>query len=187
MTHKDIFVGIYVTFLKNNYEKKQWKWGWRMRNEFPVPIYLTGSFAHSPFPLLTVGSESPRPSTRQGKWTSLHVFFLFFRWQFDLNSTSVLDPKINFTELDPSEDTIGEFLNAIRYLMSAHDMKRLEAYADNLVDFHLVRLSSASLSCFCMGGLKNSYRFHASIHLLSEKVRIEFYWWFNQMDMHIWK
>ncbi|CAK9320297.1 unnamed protein product [Citrullus colocynthis] len=51
---------------------------------------------------------------------------------------SVLDPKINFTEVDPSEDSIVEFLNAIRYLMSAHDMKRLEAYADNLVDFHMI-------------------------------------------------
>ncbi|XP_022132534.1 RNA cytidine acetyltransferase 2-like [Momordica charantia] len=51
---------------------------------------------------------------------------------------SVLDPKINFSELDPSEDTIEEFLNAIRFLISAHDMKRLEAYADNLADFHLI-------------------------------------------------
>ncbi|KAG7027109.1 RNA cytidine acetyltransferase 2 [Cucurbita argyrosperma subsp. argyrosperma] len=63
--------------------------------------------------------------------------FSFHGMEYKL-AMSVLDPKINFTELDPSEDTIEEFLNAIRYLMSAHDMKRLEAYADNLVDFHLI-------------------------------------------------
>lgn len=110
-------------------------------NEFPVPIYLRGSFCPLPSLIAHRWEWVPSASDPSGKMDISTFVFSYLSWQFDLNFTSVLDPKINFTELDPSEDTIGEFLNAIRYLMSAHDMKRLEAYADNLVDFHLVRLS----------------------------------------------
>ncbi|KAK9130064.1 hypothetical protein Sjap_010551 [Stephania japonica] len=52
---------------------------------------------------------------------------------------SVLDPKINFTELQPAatatSDGCGTLSNAI---LSPYDMKRLEAYCNNLVDFHMI-------------------------------------------------
>nr|GME17291.1 RNA cytidine acetyltransferase 1 [Ipomoea batatas] len=44
---------------------------------------------------------------------------------------SVLDPKINFVEVDSSDG----FLESIDGIFSPHDMKRLEAYKNNLVDF----------------------------------------------------
>ncbi|KAK4264833.1 hypothetical protein QN277_025957 [Acacia crassicarpa] len=50
---------------------------------------------------------------------------------------SVLDPKINFMELEGAKDT-DKSLGPVREHLSPHDMKRLEAYVDNLVDFHLI-------------------------------------------------
>ncbi|CAH9071184.1 unnamed protein product [Cuscuta epithymum] len=44
---------------------------------------------------------------------------------------SVLDPKINFADADCSDG----FLKSIDGIFSPHDMKRLEAYTSNLVDF----------------------------------------------------
>nr|GMD79002.1 RNA cytidine acetyltransferase 1 isoform X1 [Ipomoea batatas] len=47
---------------------------------------------------------------------------------------SVLDPKINFAEADSSDG----FLESIDGIFSPHDMKRLEAYTNNLVDFQSI-------------------------------------------------
>ncbi|KAJ7951699.1 RNA cytidine acetyltransferase [Quillaja saponaria] len=51
---------------------------------------------------------------------------------------SVLDPKIDFKELGSSTSTLGGFLGSIKDYLSPHDMKRLEAYTNNLADFHLI-------------------------------------------------
>ncbi|XP_043690354.1 RNA cytidine acetyltransferase 1 [Telopea speciosissima] len=51
---------------------------------------------------------------------------------------SILDPKINFTEKDPGVSTSIEFVRSLGEIMSPHDMKRLEAYTNNLVDFHMI-------------------------------------------------
>ncbi|CAJ2676937.1 unnamed protein product [Trifolium pratense] len=51
---------------------------------------------------------------------------------------SIIDPKINFTEQEPIKETTDSFLRSVKEHLSPHDMKRLEAYVDNLVDFHLI-------------------------------------------------
>lgn len=50
---------------------------------------------------------------------------------------SVLDPKINFMELETPKNS-DKSLGPVREYLSPHDMKRLEAYVDNLADFHLI-------------------------------------------------
>lgn len=35
--------------------------------------------------------------------------------------------------------SLGGSLDSIKEILSFHDMKRLEAYANNLVDYHMVR------------------------------------------------
>lgn len=52
---------------------------------------------------------------------------------------SVLDPKINFNEVDPTLSSSNGFLKSSNEVLSPHDMKRLEAYTNNLADFHMVR------------------------------------------------
>nr|GMD88369.1 RNA cytidine acetyltransferase 1 [Ipomoea batatas] len=51
------------------------------------------------------------------------------------NADCVLDPKINFAEVDSSDG----FLESIDGIFSPHDMKRLEAYTNNLVDLQSVK------------------------------------------------
>lgn len=51
---------------------------------------------------------------------------------------SVLDPKINFADSEPAESNKNRFLKAIEEYISPHDMKRLQAYVDNLADFRLI-------------------------------------------------
>ena len=47
--------------------------------------------------------------------------------------------KDNFMELEPTLSTSNGFLRSFKELLSPHDMKRLEAYTNNLAGFHLVR------------------------------------------------
>ncbi|KAG4914548.1 hypothetical protein JHK87_052105 [Glycine soja] len=49
---------------------------------------------------------------------------------------SIIDPKINFKCQDPTETSSDKCLQSVRGYLSPHDMKRLEAYVDNLADFH---------------------------------------------------
>lgn len=49
-----------------------------------------------------------------------------------------MDPKINFVVSDTGESKLERFLKSIQEYISPHDMKRLQAYTDNLADFHLV-------------------------------------------------
>lgn len=52
---------------------------------------------------------------------------------------SVLDPKINFAELEPALSTTSNgLLMSLNEIMTPHDMKRLEAYTNNLADFRLI-------------------------------------------------
>ncbi|KAL0697566.1 hypothetical protein Bca4012_053688 [Brassica carinata] len=51
---------------------------------------------------------------------------------------SVLNPKINFTEVDSSGNSANGYLKKLDRVFSPYDMERLRAYTDNLVDFNLV-------------------------------------------------
>ncbi|KAL6993075.1 hypothetical protein U1Q18_011194 [Sarracenia purpurea var. burkii] len=52
---------------------------------------------------------------------------------------SVLDPKINFTNLEPALSTISDkFLKSLNDIFTPFDMERLEAYTNNLADFRSI-------------------------------------------------
>lgn len=51
---------------------------------------------------------------------------------------SVLDPRINFLESGLTDSSLDGHLKSINEYISPHDMKRLQAYTDNLTDFHLI-------------------------------------------------
>jgi len=53
--------------------------------------------------------------------------------------SSVLNPKINFAEVDSSGSSSGGFLKTLNGILSPYDMERLRAYTENLTDFNLVR------------------------------------------------
>ncbi|GMP25539.1 hypothetical protein CsSME_00002359 [Camellia sinensis var. sinensis] len=60
---------------------------------------------------------------------------------------SVLDPKISFAELEPALSTTSNgLLKSLNEIMTPHDMKRLEAYTNNLADFRLILDLVANLS-----------------------------------------
>ncbi|KAF7138787.1 hypothetical protein RHSIM_Rhsim07G0045000 [Rhododendron simsii] len=52
---------------------------------------------------------------------------------------SVLDPKINFTDLEPALPTISDrFLKSLDGILTPFDMKQLEAYINNLADYRMI-------------------------------------------------
>ncbi|XP_010504732.1 PREDICTED: RNA cytidine acetyltransferase 2 [Camelina sativa] len=51
---------------------------------------------------------------------------------------SVLNPKINFPEVDSSGNSSDGFLKTLDGILSPYDMERLRAYTKNLTDFNLV-------------------------------------------------
>lgn len=51
---------------------------------------------------------------------------------------SILDPKINFQDVEPTMPPSNGFLTSLNGIFSPHDMKRLEAYTNNLADFHMI-------------------------------------------------
>lgn len=53
--------------------------------------------------------------------------------------SSVLDPRINFTEHESAESTANGIQESPREVLTPYDMKRLESYTNNLADYHLVR------------------------------------------------
>ncbi|TKY48332.1 N-acetyltransferase protein [Spatholobus suberectus] len=83
------------------------------------------------------------------QWAFFRPFYQDFRQRFTrlLASTfrgmelqlamRILDPKINFTEQEPSKTASDKFLGSVKEYLSPHDMKRLEAY-DKFPDFHLI-------------------------------------------------
>ncbi|GAB2220812.1 hypothetical protein Droror1_Dr00008485 [Drosera rotundifolia] len=84
------------------------------------------------------------------KWDFFSPFYHDFRQRFcrllpqtfrqmDYKlAMSILDPKLNFTESETVASNIDEFLKSINEFLSPHDMKRVQAYTDNLADFHLI-------------------------------------------------
>ncbi|KAK9163956.1 hypothetical protein Syun_004858 [Stephania yunnanensis] len=113
-----------------------------------IPSAVTGE--HACMVIKTLDSDDIEVSG-SGQFGFFSPFYKDFRLRFArlLGSSfremeyklamSVLDPKINFTELEPSaiatSDGFGTSLNEI---LSPYDMKRLEAYCNNLVDFHMI-------------------------------------------------
>ncbi|XP_056168240.1 RNA cytidine acetyltransferase 1-like isoform X2 [Syzygium oleosum] len=51
---------------------------------------------------------------------------------------SVLDPKINFDDEEINPSTSEGFSGSLNQILSPHDMKRLEAYTNNLADYHMI-------------------------------------------------
>lgn len=51
---------------------------------------------------------------------------------------SILDPRINFTNQDSALSSTNESAQPADEILSPHDMKRLEAYTNNLADFHMI-------------------------------------------------
>jgi N-acetyltransferase 10 len=54
------------------------------------------------------------------------------------NFVSVLNPKINFPEVDLTGNSPDGFLKKLDGVLSPYDMERFRAYTANLVDFNLV-------------------------------------------------
>lgn len=52
---------------------------------------------------------------------------------------SVFDPKINFVEQDRASSASSELLNSMKFVLEPHEMKRLEAYSNSLIDYPLIR------------------------------------------------
>lgn len=50
---------------------------------------------------------------------------------------SILDPKINFSEVDASLPSSSGDLNSISEALSSYAMEQLEAYTNNLADYHM--------------------------------------------------
>ncbi|XP_027179739.1 RNA cytidine acetyltransferase 1 [Coffea eugenioides] len=63
--------------------------------------------------------------------------FSFHSMEYKL-AMSILDPKINFTEVDPVLHSSNEFLKSTGEIVTPDDMKRLEAYTNNLADFRMI-------------------------------------------------
>jgi hypothetical protein len=57
---------------------------------------------------------------------------------FDILLSSVLASKVNFSDHESSEYDKNCTSKLLGDTLSPHDMKRLEAYSNNLVDYHLV-------------------------------------------------
>ncbi|KAK1320408.1 UPF0202 protein [Acorus calamus] len=88
--------------------------------------------------------------TDASQYGFLLPFFLDFRKRFMrlLGSSfrmldyklamSILDPKITFMEAEPSLSTSNEISRPQEALLSPYDMKRLEAYANHLTDYHMI-------------------------------------------------
>lgn len=72
------------------------------------------------------------------KFCRIYILHLFISAFYFHNVSSIIDPKINFTEQEPIKTTADKLLGSVKEYLSPHDMKRLEAYVDNLADFHLV-------------------------------------------------
>ncbi|GAB2211392.1 hypothetical protein Drorol1_Dr00024704 [Drosera rotundifolia] len=51
---------------------------------------------------------------------------------------SILDPKINFADSESEPSNLDGIQKSIEEQLSPHDIKRIQAYADSLADFHLI-------------------------------------------------
>ncbi|XP_068651876.1 RNA cytidine acetyltransferase 1-like [Aristolochia californica] len=85
-----------------------------------------------------------------GEWGFFGPFYQDFRRRFArlLGSTfrcldvglamSILNPKINFTEEESTSSVANSTFMSPKEILSPYDMKRLEAYTNNLADYHMI-------------------------------------------------
>ncbi|KAE8766312.1 UPF0202 protein [Hordeum vulgare] len=125
---------------------------WRKHSFYPfyvgqIPSAVTGE--HTCMALSPLNSDDIKAgdSIQLG---FLEPFYKDFRQRFrrllgtsfrHLNfklAMSVLASKIDFSHYEPSEHDTNITLKLLRDVLSPHDMKRLEAYSNNLVDYHLI-------------------------------------------------
>ncbi|VAI08813.1 unnamed protein product [Triticum turgidum subsp. durum] len=125
---------------------------WRKHSFYPfyvgqIPSAVTGE--HTCMALSPLNSDDIKAgdSIQLG---FLEPFYKDFRQRFrrllgtsfrHLNfklAMSVLASKIDFSHHEPSEHDTNITLKLLRDVLSPHDMKRLEAYSNNLVDYHLI-------------------------------------------------
>ncbi|KAM0826019.1 hypothetical protein ACQ4PT_069157 [Festuca glaucescens] len=125
---------------------------WRKHHFYPfyvgqIPSAVTGE--HTCMALSPLDSDDIKgdDSIKSG---FLDPFYQDFRQRFrrllgtsfrHLNfklAMSVLAPKIDFSHHEPSEYDTTVTLKLLGDVLSPHDMKRLEAYSNNLVDYHLI-------------------------------------------------
>lgn len=75
-------------------------------------------------------------------WSRLRLGFNEFNYKYlwlSVVLTSILDPKITFTEQEAMDGASTEnIIGGQTPLLTPYDLKRLESYAGNLVDYHLV-------------------------------------------------
>uniref|UniRef100_A0ACD5WXB5 Uncharacterized protein n=1 Tax=Avena sativa TaxID=4498 RepID=A0ACD5WXB5_AVESA len=126
---------------------------WRKHDFFPfyvgqIPSAVTGE--HTCMALSPLNSDDIKVSDDKIKSGFLEPFYQDFRQRFrrllgtsfrHLNfklAISVLASKIDFSHHEPSEYDTSSTLKLLRDVLSPHDMKRLEAYSNNLVDYHLI-------------------------------------------------
>lgn len=81
------------------------------------------------------------------EWGFFGPFYQEFRLKFIRNlshhfrnmeyklALSVLDPKIDFTDIEPASSKSDEFSKLINTLLSPYDMGRLKDYTNNLIDY----------------------------------------------------
>uniref|UniRef100_A0A0D9XJZ0 RNA cytidine acetyltransferase n=1 Tax=Leersia perrieri TaxID=77586 RepID=A0A0D9XJZ0_9ORYZ len=125
---------------------------WRKHNFYPfyvgqIPSAVTGE--HTCMVLRPLCSDDIEVN-ELSKCGFLDPFYQDFRQRFrrllgtsfrHLNfklAMSVLASKIDFSDHEPSEYYTNITSKILGDMLSPHDMKRLEAYSNNLVDYHLI-------------------------------------------------
>ncbi|KAL4195527.1 hypothetical protein AMTRI_Chr05g73770 [Amborella trichopoda] len=112
-----------------------------------IPSAITGE--HTCMVLRPLNNDEVE-LTGSGKAGFFDPFYQDFRRRFTrllgssfrtLNSAlalSILDPKINFGEQAPSEEPSISGILGMKAMLTPYDMERLDAYANNLADYHLI-------------------------------------------------
>ncbi|XP_066383402.1 RNA cytidine acetyltransferase 1-like isoform X1 [Miscanthus floridulus] len=125
---------------------------WRKHNFYPfyvgqIPSAVTGE--HTCMVLRPLNSDDIEVN-ESNKCGFLDPFYQDFRQRFrrllgtsfrHLNfklAMSVLASKIDYSNHEPSEYDNNSTSKLLGDMLSPHDMKRLEAYSNNLVDYHLI-------------------------------------------------
>ncbi|PON58698.1 TmcA/NAT10/Kre [Parasponia andersonii] len=125
---------------------------WRRHNFVPFyishsPSSVTGE--HSCMVLKPLNNDDIE-AKGLNEWGFLGPFYQDFRQRFSrlLCNTfrsmeyklamSILDPKIEFKELDSGTSILDGFLTSLKEVLSPYDLKRLEAYTSNLADYHMI-------------------------------------------------
>ncbi|XP_051183316.1 RNA cytidine acetyltransferase 1 [Lolium perenne] len=126
---------------------------WRKHNFYPfyvgqIPSAVTGE--HTCMAMSPLNSDDIKVGGDSIELGFLEPFYQDFRQRFrrllgtsfrHLNfklAMSVLASKIDFSHHEPSDYDISLTSKLLRDVLSPHDMKRLEAYSNNLVDYHLI-------------------------------------------------